>query len=196
MRYNVPSDLLAAWCRAHLGSEPVETLFQAGYISTVVGVRLTDGREVVLKARPPAERLAGCTEVQRALSQAGFPCPEPITGPAALGNLALNAEVYVPGGETLEPGPDSPRLFAEALARLVALAPPPAAVSTLDPPPPWAWPDYSCPDVWPPADDTPADLNAHQGPSWLEEVGQRARERLKRTQLPHVIGHCDWESQR
>ena len=47
---------LAAWCRRWLGAEPVAVLFRAGYLSEVTGLRLANGREVVLKARPPAAR--------------------------------------------------------------------------------------------------------------------------------------------
>ena len=50
---------LAAWCRRWLGAEPVAVLFRAGYLSEVTGLRLADGREVVVKARPPAARMAG-----------------------------------------------------------------------------------------------------------------------------------------
>ena len=36
------------------GAEPEVVLFRAGYLSEVTGLRLADGRGVVLKARPPA----------------------------------------------------------------------------------------------------------------------------------------------
>ena len=50
---------MAAWCRRWLGAEPVEVLFRAGYLSAVTGLRLADGRRVLVKARRPAERLPG-----------------------------------------------------------------------------------------------------------------------------------------
>jgi hypothetical protein len=41
-----------------------------------------------------------------------------------------------------------------------------------------------------------ADLNAHVGPAWLEEIGRRVRRRLAlATGQPTVVGHADWESQ-
>jgi hypothetical protein len=58
-----------------------QTLFVRGNLSAAYGLRLKDGREVVVKLRPAAVRLAGCTAVQRHLWRAGFPCPEPIAGP-------------------------------------------------------------------------------------------------------------------
>lgn len=42
---------LSAWCQAHLGGEPVEVLFRLRQTSTVFGLRLADGTEVVVKAR-------------------------------------------------------------------------------------------------------------------------------------------------
>jgi len=67
----VGMDALAAWCRRWLGAPPAARLFEAGYLSTVLGLRLADGREVVVKVRPPIARLAGCTAVHRALWTAG-----------------------------------------------------------------------------------------------------------------------------
>ncbi len=45
-------DALAVWCERWLGSPPAAELFEAGYLSTVKGLRLADGREVVVKVRP------------------------------------------------------------------------------------------------------------------------------------------------
>jgi hypothetical protein len=42
----------------------------------VRGLRLADGREVVVKVRPRLARLAGCAVVHRALWTAGYPCPD------------------------------------------------------------------------------------------------------------------------
>jgi hypothetical protein len=39
---------LSQWCLQRLGSEPEEVLFEAGYLSQVIGLRLTDGRDVVV----------------------------------------------------------------------------------------------------------------------------------------------------
>jgi hypothetical protein len=50
--------------------------------------------------------------------------------------LVATAEEYVPGGQQLELREDTPRLYAQALARLVALAPEAASLPTLAPSPP------------------------------------------------------------
>jgi hypothetical protein len=39
------------WCRTILGAEPVDALFRVSHLSEVVGLRLGDGREVVVKRR-------------------------------------------------------------------------------------------------------------------------------------------------
>jgi hypothetical protein len=187
-------DELAVWCERWLGAQPTHMLFEIAHLSVVAGLRLTDGREVVVKARPPADRIRGCVHVQRHLWAAGFPCPEPLAGPAPMGALTATAEAFVPGGMSLEPGPDSPRLFAEGLAELIRLAPPVALVPTLAPPPAWVWWDHDQPGTWPLPDDRDTDLNAHPEPAWLDDVGRRVRRRLEHCQAPPVIGHADWEA--
>lgn len=187
-------DEFGVWCERWLGAKPTHMLFEIAHLSVVAGLRLTDGREVVVKARPPADRIRGCVHVQRHLWAAGFPCPEPLAGPAPMGALTATAEAFVPGGMSLEPGPDSPRLFAEALADLIRLAPPVASVPTLAPPPAWVWWDHDQPGTWPFPDDRDTDLNAHPEPAWLDDVGRRVRRRLEQCQAPPVIGHADWEA--
>ena len=187
---------LAGWCRRWLGAEPVAVLFRAGYLSEVTGLRLADGREVVVKARPPAPRLRGCLATQAALAGAGFPCPRPLAGPAPLGRLAATAEELVPGGDLLAPGPAAAGRFAALLAELVRLAPGPEAVPTLAPSPPWAAWDHDRPGLWPLPDDHDGDLDDHPGPAWLDRVAAAVRARLAALRLPPpVVGHADWESQ-
>jgi hypothetical protein len=73
-----------AWCARHLGSPAVEQFFGVQRLSAVHGVRLADGREVVLKVRGAQDRQAACTVVHRAMWRAGIPCPRPLAGPAPL----------------------------------------------------------------------------------------------------------------
>ena len=98
-------DALAVWCRRWLGAPPAAELFEAGYLSTVKGLRLADGREVVVKVRPCGPRLAGCAVVHRALWTAGFPCPEPLVELQPLDGYAASAETLVLTVD--EPPPDS-----------------------------------------------------------------------------------------
>ncbi|WP_432173484.1 phosphotransferase [Streptomyces sp. Tue6028] len=191
----------STWCGEWLGSPPVETLFEHAHLSTVVGLRLADGREVVVKARAFEHRLAGCQEVQRRLHQAGFPCPEPLVGPKPLAGQGplrgqvVTAEALVPDGSVLPPRPDAPELFAAALARLIKTAPSTADVPSLAPAPPWNGWDHDDPRPWPWPDDMDVDLNDRPGPGWLDETARRVRARLRRAALPEVVGHGDFESQ-
>ena len=186
---------LAGWCVRWLGARPVRTLFDTRKISTVFGLRLSDGREVVVKLRPPQERLVACAMVQRHLWTSGFPCAEPLAGPAPLGDQVATAESYISGGAPLTRDADAPARYAMALARQVALAKEIAeGIPTLEPPPYWARWDHELAATWPP--DPNVDLNVPAGPPELDAVGERARARLLRpNRLPIVIGHCDWESQ-
>ena len=193
MQRLIQGDEVAAWCARWLGAQPTSVLFEVAHLSHVTGLRLADGREVVVKARPPADRIQACVHVQRHLWAAGFPCPQPLAGPHPLGPITATAEALVPGGTRLEPGADSPRLFAEALAALVRQAPPVGTLPTLAPPPAWVFWDHVQPGIWPLPDDRDDDLNHHPGPVWLDAVGRRARRRLAKCRQPPVVGHADWE---
>jgi hypothetical protein len=126
------------WCVRWLGSPPVETRFRAGHVSLVMGLGLSDGRQVVLKARPWSPRLTGCVLVQRHLWQARFPCPEPLAGPAPLeGNTAATAEVFVAGGEQLSERADSAERFGAVLEWLLRLAPHADELPSFRPSLPW-----------------------------------------------------------
>src|SRR4029077_2145248 len=122
----------------HLGSPPADEIFRSGYLSAVIGLRLEDGREVVVKVRPDSPRIAACVDVQRRMFQAAYPCPQPLTGAAPFGEDVATAEAYVAGGAVLPSADHAASAFAEAFARLISLAPRPAEVSTLDPAPSWA----------------------------------------------------------
>src|SRR5215467_14585226 len=183
---------LASWCELHLGSPVAEELFRGGHLARVVGARLADGRQVVVRVRPPEPRVAACAEVQRRLFESGYPCPRPLAGPAQFGEFAANAESYVPGGKML---PDSGRRaepFAAALAHLVALAPAPAEVPSLAPAPAWAAWKHGEDGPWPWPDDQDIDLNQVAGPEWLDAAAQLAQRRLRKGHDQAVIGHCDW----
>lgn len=166
-----------------------------GHLSQVLGLRLRDARQVVVKVRPAAPRLAGCVEVQRVLGIRGFPCPRLLAGPTPLGAYTATAEAFLPGGAILAASPATTRLSARALRRLIVLAPGAEASPTLEPAPPWAGWDHTEDGVWPIPDDRAADLNAHPGPAWLDAVGERVRTRLASSPLPHVVAHVDWEMQ-
>jgi hypothetical protein len=183
---------LAAWCEVHLGSPADSELFRTAHLACVIGTRLADGREVVVKVRPAEPRIAACTEVQRRLFDSGYPCPQPLAGPAPLGEYEATAESYIPGGAVLPDSGGTARPFAAALARLVHLAPRPEEVPSLAPAPAWtAW-NHGQGGLWPWPEDQDLDLNEVHGSSWLDAAGQAARQKLLEGQDPAVIGHGDW----
>lgn len=191
------SDDLVAWCEQWLGATPVGRIFSSGYLSTVLGLRLADTREVVVKVRPDSPRIRACVEVQRHLWESGFPCPMPLAGPTPLGAHTATAEQYLPDGTQLERSSESPIRFAGLLWQLIDRCAHLNLEHRLDPPPHWvAW-DHSVPGLWPAASDrdSDADLNADPEPRWLNEIGARARGILLAFRAPFVVGHVDWESQ-
>ncbi|MEA5364441.1 phosphotransferase [Amycolatopsis sp., V23-08] len=163
-------------------------------MSTVLGLRLADGREVVLKARPDDGRAASCVTAQAWLAERGFPCPRPLTPAVAVGSLAVHAEEYRPGGELL-PGdsPDVAVRYAEVFARLMAgldglRVPPPL------PNPRWARWDHDGPGLWPSIGFLD-DRDQGVVPGYVVETASRARARLLAADLPCVLGHADFEAQ-
>jgi Ser/Thr protein kinase RdoA (MazF antagonist) len=173
------------WCRTILGAEPVEVLLRVFQLSEVVGVRLSDGREVVVKRRgDQAGRAARCVMAQRLLAERGFPCPMPLTDVIVSERVAVHAERFVSGGEletndTPEAAARSARLLADLVRRLAAF--------DIDPPlpnPEWV--------RW----DVMLEQEAAAAvPAWIEETTRRVQEKLVGCDLPPVLGHADWQAQ-
>jgi hypothetical protein len=188
----VGMDALAIWCRRWLGAPPAAELFEAGYLSTVKGLRLADGREVVVKVRPRASRLDGCAVVHRALWTAGFPCPEPLVDLQPLGGYAATAEALVLDVDEPPPNSKLAALSAAALVRLVQVAPDPGSVPSLAPSPSYAGWDHTEPGLWPTPEDRDVDLNAYPQPQWLDRVAAAVRGQLRGRAGDPVVGHGDW----
>lgn len=126
------------------------------------------------------------------MSQAGYPCPQPLTGAVPLGCDVATAEAYVPGGATLPSSDHAATAFADAFAWLIRLAPRPAEVSTLDPAPSWAAWNHGGDGLWPCPEGRDVNLNEVAGAEWIDDAGRRARDRLRAGESEAVIGHCDW----
>ncbi|HEU5418415.1 MAG TPA: phosphotransferase [Streptosporangiaceae bacterium] len=187
----VSSGALAEWCVRWLGAPPAAELFDAGFLSAVKGLRLTDGREVVVKVRPGIPRLAGCAAVHRSLWAAGFPCPEPLVDLQPLGGDVASAEALLPGSDE-PPSGDLAARSAAGLARLIELAPDPASVPSLKPSPSWTGWDHDEPGLWPTPEELDADLNGTAEPRWLSRVAAALRDLLRSHAGTPVIGHGDW----
>jgi len=146
----------------------------------------------VVKVRPDSPRIAACVEVQRRVFQAGYPCPQPLTGAVPFGDDVATAETCIAGGAMLPSADQAARAFAEAFARLIRLAPRPTEVSTLAPAPSWAAWNHAEHGLWPRPEDPDVNLNDVAGPEWIDDAGCRARDRLRAGKSEAVIGHCDW----
>jgi hypothetical protein len=163
----------------------VAVLFCVSHLSEVVGVRLADGREVVVKRRVDESGRAGrCVTAQRLLAEQGFPCPMPLTDVIVSDGVAVHAERFVGGGEletkdTLEAAARSGWLLADLVRRLAAL--------DLDPPlPNPEWVRWDAMLEREPAVAVPA---------WIEDATRRVQAKLAGCDLPPVLGHADWEAQ-
>ncbi len=78
-----------------LGSPIAGELFRQEHLSRVVGLRLADGRAVVLKVRPFEARHVACGLVQRQLSARGIPFPALLWGPTTMAGSSVSIEEYV-----------------------------------------------------------------------------------------------------
>ncbi|MEU5264512.1 phosphotransferase [Amycolatopsis sp. NPDC021455] len=187
-------DWLAPWCAEHLGAEPAAVLFERRSLSAVTGLRLADGREVVVKAREDEGRASACVTTQARLAEQGFPCPRPLTPVIAADGVAVHAEEFRPGGAPLAGDtPDVAVRCAEVFARLMTeltgvTVPPPL------PNPRWARWDHADPGLWP----SIGFLDGRDQsvvPAYVVETATRARKRLLAAELPCVLGHADFEAQ-
>jgi hypothetical protein len=185
---------LSSWCAQHLSSEPVAVLFALEQMSTVVGLRLADGAEVVVKARADDGRAGSCVAAQAQLAASGFPCARPLTAAVDVDGLAVHAEEFRPGGEVQ--GGDSPAVGTRDGAVFAWLM---AAVARVDVAPPlpnprWVRWDHTSAGLWPAVgfldERDPAPV-----PAVVAESAGRARRRLLGADLPGVLGHADFEAQ-
>lgn len=194
MRVNDVPDWLPGWCLEHLGAEPADVLFGLEQISTVFGLRLTSGVDVVVKARGDHGRAVSCAAAQTHLAEHGFPCARPLTPVVGVGPLAVHAEEFRPGGDILHGDtPDVAVRYAEVYARLtdelagVDITPP-------LPNPRWVRWDHTDPGLWP-AIDFLDERDQSVVPAYVVETAERARARALTADLPCVLGHADFEAQ-
>lgn len=186
---------VAAWIETTFGAAPVETLFEVSHLSAVTGLRLSDGRDLVVKARGGFERARPCVAGQAALHADGFPCPAPLTSVVVIGGLAVHAEEYVDGSrhhlEAGFPGTDElAALLADLVQRSRRLQLPKPR-----PAPMWlAW-DHDGTGSLPPLEEQPPHPHAMDTAGWLNDLAERLRIRLAQTELEEVVGHGDWEAQ-
>lgn len=159
--------------------------------AAVAGVRLIDGRSVVVHAYRPGtaeEFVEGVVRVQRHLVDGGFPSARPLSGPVSVGGVLGRVE-------SLRPDPGQRRFAAgemsasaAGLARLVALA---AAVDPagLDTHPM----SLSDSELYPEPHSAVFDFAATSaGAEWIDDVARAARAEM--VSDSSVIAHGDWSA--
>jgi Ser/Thr protein kinase RdoA (MazF antagonist) len=176
--------------------EVVDGLFYEAGVGLVVGLRLGDGAEVVVKVHrfhASMERLAACVEVQRHLHDAGLPAPRPLLPPAPLGAGLATVEELRAGTSADGYAPEVRRSLAIELHRLIEAARPLVGHVALD----LDWSNRSLDDeLWPEPHDLRFDFEATaQGAEWIDELARLAVARRQADVGPLVISHLDWRVQ-
>ncbi|WP_433166330.1 hypothetical protein [Kribbella sp. CA-247076] len=158
-------------------------------------MRLTDGRDVVVKAlRSGADerRLQGVVRAQEALATAGFGCARVIDGPSRTDGVWAVVEERLEGESSGSPhDPPARTAMAEALARQIEILDGMDGADLVTGRPAWA--DWSG-GAWPEPHDPVFDFgDAVPGFEWVDELADAAAEVLRAgDDLPRVIGHSDW----
>lgn len=188
MTGTVAESSLRSWLQQALGATPVRQLFERRQTAHVVGYRLDDGREVVVKARhDPVRRVQACLVVQAGLFANNYPCARPLTDAAIVDGLTVHVEeLRDPGdrmrGDDLWTASTFAVGFAELMTRLdrMAVVDEPEVLTAP------AWVGWWRQRPWSPTPRVPA---------LVDEAAARVRTRLARYDGAPVVGHADWVSQ-
>jgi hypothetical protein len=181
-------------CVSSLGSGVLEVEFFHASVGSVHGLRLRDGRRVVVKVHRPdtsVEFLEAVQTVQRVLAADGFPCPEPLVGPTPLGRGVAVVESLLDRGERADPRePGVRRTMAHALAQLVARCRSLTGLHGLRRGPM----TVSQGRLWPTPHDGRFDFEATTpGAEWIDRVAREARRIRDGVAAGEwVVGHADW----
>lgn len=167
--------------------------FVASGIGSVHGIRLRDGRRVVVKVRDAdVEQLRAIQQVQARLAESGFPAPRPLLGPTPLADGIATAEALLDDGERGNARePAVRRAIAATLARLIDLCRAETGLRELGPT------LLTLPlegGVWPTPHDRRFDFDATaSGAEWIDRLAMEARRQRDSDPAGElVVGHSDW----
>ena len=194
----VGRDDIDAWLsrhlRARLGGDLSHIVFGSGRIAAVYGAALSDGRQVAVKVHRGVADLTDLSAAgacQRRLAEVGYPCPEPLDGPASTEGLTAVVETLCSDGE---PGnshePNTRRAMAHALFEQLELlrgAPVDGLVVGAA-----AWSHYEH-GPWPQPHDPIFDFTTTPPAfTWLADLARRAASVLNHAGPPDAVAHADW----
>ena len=187
-----------AWLGRHLGArlggDLSHILFRSGRIAAVYGAALSDGRQVAVKVHRRVADLAylnAAAACQRRLAQVGYPCPEPLDGPATTDGLTAVIETLCSDGE---PGnshePSIRRAMAQALFEQLELLRGAAVDGLVAGAPAWARYDRG---PWPQPHDPIFDFTTTPPAfTWLDDLARRAAGVLNHAGPADCVAHADW----
>ena len=187
-----PQSVAAAlneFCVRELGSQVEAVDFFRASVGSVHGLRLADGRRVVVKAMRPGtrlERLESIQNVQRVLAAEGFPCPSPLGGPAPLAHGLAIVESLLETGEPEDAhDPAVRRVMTRTLANLVQRCRSFVSDDSLRSDPHAG--------LWPRPHEGRFDFEGTaDGAEWIDEIAASARRILDSSDAELVVGHGDW----
>jgi len=173
---------------------PSEAIFYVTGVGIVAGLRLGDGRAVVVKVHRGvgAERLVAMQRAQSHFAHLGLPVPRPVLAPTTIGRGLATVEEHRPGARAHGRDREVRRMLATELHRLVEAgrnldgAGLERALVLRSPGPP----------LYPEPHSVRFDFaRSTEGAAWIDELAEHARTRLDAVDQADVVGHFDWRVQ-